>query len=154
VIEVVTNLFVGSGLDYEAIQNKPGWFVIHAAQIPWFNNLNINGLWYENAGSLTLNLLDARDPKYIPKEVIDKAISVINNNRRDSRKILIHCNLGLSRSPSISMLYLLKHTSVLRKDCLENTVIDFRKLYPQYSPGVGLQYFIDFYYKEYAQYHA
>lgn len=146
-IEVDKNLFVGSQWNLEQVQKEPGWYIIHAAQIPWFRDLNINGLWYESGASLTLNLLDARDIKYIQKEVINKGIEAINNNR--NTKIFIHCNMGLSRSPSIVFLYMLKHTNLLRKDLLEHSIEDFRKLYPQYSPGLGLQQFITLYYHEY-----
>ena len=53
------------------------------------------------------------------------------------KKILIHCNQGISRSPSIALLYLARN-GVIRNDNLNNALDDFKIKYPPYSPGKGI----------------
>jgi predicted protein tyrosine phosphatase len=56
------------------------------------------------------------------------------------RKVLIHCNHGLSRSPSIGLLYLARHTDVLRGP-FDQAEAAFRMLYPPYNPMPGIRGF-------------
>jgi protein-tyrosine phosphatase len=63
------------------------------------------------------------------------------------RKVLIHCNQGLSRSPSIALLYL------ARQEKIDNSthvlaVNGFRKLYPIFNPGMGIALYMNKYWNE------
>jgi len=90
---------------------------------------------------LILNLVDAPNPAYIPKEIIDVSLEFIHKELSEGRKVLVHCNLGTSRSPSIGLLYLAIYTEKLSKEfaIAEN---EFRQIYPSYNPGAGMKGFL------------
>lgn len=152
-IEIYPNLFIGTGDDYEyQVKSQPDWVVVHACKIPYHRQ----ELGYTTQGApkshpeyliarrenrLILNLVDAPNPAYIPKEIIDAALEFIQKGLDDGKKVLVHCNLGESRSPSIGLLYLAIHTDILPK---EFTAAEqaFRQIYPSYNPGAGMRGFL------------
>lgn len=88
-IEVYPNLFVGNEVDANSILNQSGWFVVHACKEPFHRQaLGYSGraapktdpeyLIAKRDNRLILNLVDAADPAYIPKEIIDAAIDAIH----------------------------------------------------------------------------
>lgn len=152
-IEVNHNLFIGTADDYEfQVKGQPDWVVVHACKEPYHRR----ELGYQLAGApkghpeylvarrenrLILNLVDAPNPAYIPKEIIDAALDFIHAGLSDSRKVLVHCNLGESRSPSIGLLYLSVHTNKLPKEFIAAEKM-FRQIYPPYNPGAGMRGFL------------
>jgi len=152
-IEIFPNLFIGTEQDYEFnVKGKPDWVVVHACKEPYHRQ----ELRYTSRGApkghpeyliakrerrLILNLVDAPDPNYIPKEIIDAVIDYIHEGLGNSHKVLVHCNLGESRSPSIGLLYLAIYTDKVQKDfaMAEQT---FREIYPAYKPGLGMRGFM------------
>ena len=56
--------------------------------------------------------------------------------------MLVHCNEGFSRSPSIGMLYLVKH-NLIDGRTLEDVEAEFLKLYPNYNPATGIRGFVE-----------
>ncbi len=152
-IEIYPNLFIGTAEDYEfQVKGQPDWMVVHACKEPYHRN----ELGYTSRGApkgdpeyliarrgnrLILNLVDAPDPDYIPKEIIDAALNFIAAGLAQSRKVLVHCNLGESRSPSIGMLYLASSTSKLPKD-FASAEQSFRQIYPSYNPSSGMRGFL------------
>jgi len=152
-IEIYPNLFIGAAEDYEyQVKEQLDWMVVHACKEPYHRR----ELGYTSRGApkyhpeyliarrgnrLILNLVDADDPNYIPKEIIDAALDFIKNGLNESRKILVHCNKGESRSPSIGMLYLAIHTDKLSKE-FSNAEQGFRQIYPQYNPSLGMRGFL------------
>jgi predicted protein tyrosine phosphatase len=152
-IEVHPNLFIGNADDYEfQVKGKPDWMVVHACKEPYHRR----ELGYTSRGApkghpeyfmarrenrLILNLVDAPDPAYIPKEIIDAALEFVHAGLSESHKVLVHCNLGESRSPSIGLLYLAIYTDKLPKDFV-TAEEGYRKIYPSYNPGLGMRGFI------------
>ena len=152
-IEVYPNLFIGNADDYELqVKGQPGWMVIHACKEPYHRR----ELGYTSRGApknhpeyliarrenrLILNLVDADDPNYIPKEIIDSALGFIQEGLRKSQRVLVHCNQGESRSPSIGMLYLAINTEKLPKEFAE-AEHGFRQIYPLYNPSLGMRGFL------------
>lgn len=158
-IEVYPNLFVGNEADARTVLHTPGWYVVHACKEPFHRQaLGYTGrgapkdhpeyLVAERDGRLILNLVDAANPAYIPKEVIDAALAAIHQNISQS-KVLVHCNQGMSRSPTIALLYLLKHTKKLIFKNLSDILEEFKVLYPTYNPAGGMTGFIEKYWFEY-----
>ena len=147
-IEVHHNLFVGSEDDEVSLRGQGGWFVVHACKEPYHRQaLGYTGrgapknhpeyLIARRPGRLILNLVDAESINYIPEEIIDAALSGIHQNIASS-KVLVHCNQGRSRSPSIAFLYLLKFTNVFRRQDPIQDLKDFLKIYPDYDPKQGM----------------
>ncbi len=153
--EIYPNLHIGSQDDYENIvrtlieHDKEDWFVVHACKEPYHRNaLGYAGkaapkdhpeyLIAYRGNRLILNLVDAPNSAYIPKQIIDEAIKSIHNNIGD-RKVFVHCNQGMSRSATIGLLYL-KAIHELDDDFAkaEQKYLD---LYPWYEPGKGMRGF-------------
>jgi len=148
--EIYPNLHIGTQDDYENIvKHQKGWFVIHACKEPYHRQaLGYTGrsapkehpeyLIAYRDNHLILNLIDAPDPAYIPKEIIDEAIKAIDNYI-ESLNVFVHCNQGMSRSAIIGLLYL-HHV----KDIAENfneAENEYRELYPWYNPANGMRMF-------------
>ncbi len=159
--EVYERLYIGNQNDYDMnVSRLSGWSVVHACKEPYHRReLGYSGrgapknhpeyLIARRGNRLILNLVDAPDPKYIPKEIIDAAIAFIHEELVKGRKVLVHCNLGESRSPIIGLLYL----SALIESPLGATFMlaeqDFRRLYPSYNPGTGVRGFAMKHFTEY-----
>ena len=47
-------------------------------------------------GRLILDLVDAAEPAYIPKEIIDAAMDYVHDGLSNSHKVFVHCNQGES----------------------------------------------------------
>lgn len=151
-IEVSPNLHVGSQLDEQVLRGQEGWFIIHACKVPYHRQaLGYTGngapkghpeyLIARRPGRLILNLIDADNVGYIRREIIDAALEAIAENI-GSRKVLLHCNLGRSRSPTIAFLYLAKFTPTFAGQDLGEALAHFQKLYPLYAPARGMADFV------------
>jgi len=161
-IEIHPNLYVGHQGNYEyQVKGQDGWAVVHACKEPYHRELlgytgrgapkdHPEYLYAERGNRLYLNLVDAADPVYIPKEVIDKALAFIHEKLAEDLKVLVHCNQGESRGPGIGFLYLLCHTEALPKNSLDDALATFRQIYPAFHPGRGISGFIVAHWEEYA----
>jgi hypothetical protein len=147
-IEVYQNLFVGSELDEQRVRGQSGWFFVHACKEPYHRE----ALGYRTQGApkthpeyliarrddrLILNLVDVADVNFIAPEIVDTAIEAIHSNVA-ARKVLVHCNQGQSRSPTIAFLYLAKHSDQFRGADFETASRDFARIYPPFAPARGM----------------
>jgi hypothetical protein len=148
--EILENLFIGCQLDYETtVKNLGGWAVVHASKEPYHRDL----LGYQTRGApknhpeyffaerddrLFLNLVDAPDPAYIPVEIIDKALMFIQNKLSQGKKVLVHCNQGMSRSAIIGFLYL-AHNGKYTKMEFCDAEKAYTHVYPEYNPAYGVR---------------
>ena len=152
-IEIFPNLWIGTEQDYEFnVKGKPDWETVHACKEPYHRQL----LGYQGRGApkehpeylfarrnnrLYLNLVDAPNPDFIDKRIIDTALDFIHQGLSNTHKVLVHCNLGESRSPSIGLLYLAIYSDKFPINFFEAEVV-FRQIYPYYNPGVGMRGFL------------
>lgn len=153
-IEVYPRLYIGAEIDYEmTVCNQDDWWVVHACKEPYHRQL----LGYRGRGApkdhpeylvakrgkrMYLNLVDADDPAFIPKEAIDAGLEWIDNAFKSGECVLVHCNQGESRSPAIGLLYLASHTGALPCSSLYEAEASFRQLYPLYKPKRGIRGFL------------
>ena len=146
-VEVFTNLCVGDTDDCNKI-NSSDWAIIHACKDPchrrivnYKNNLPIehdNYLVHEKDNHLALNIVDMKQellPEYTDK-IMKAAMRFIEENI-DKHKILIHCNQGMSRSPSIALLYMAR-LGVINNQSYREAATDFKVKYKDYNPGTGI----------------
>jgi len=152
-IEIYPNLWIGTENDYESdVKGKPDWIVVHACKEPYHRQL----LGYTSRGApkdhpeylmairgnrLYLNLVDAPNPAFFDKSIIDAALDFIHQGLLDKKNVLVHCNLGESRSPCIGLLYLAAYTEKLPRK-FETAEQTFRQIYPNYNPGAGMRGFV------------
>lgn len=159
-IEVYSHLYVGNESDYEnKVKFQSGWSIVHACKEPYHRQaIGYSGraapkthpeyLIAQRENRLILNLIDVDNVAYIPKEIIDSALDFINAALEMGSKVLIHCNQGYSRSPSIAFLYLAsigEYSGV----SIEEAEVKFRSKYPEYQPAKGMRDFIMVNWKHY-----
>lgn len=153
-IEVCPGLFVGGQEAYELdVKYEQGWAIVHACKEPYHRlALGYKGraaakdhpeyLMARRGDRLILNLIDANDPAFIPDEVMDAAARFIDEQLKANRKVLVHCNQGLSRSPGIAMLYLAMYTDRFSGCSFERALRKFGEMYPAFSPAQGILGFL------------
>jgi hypothetical protein len=154
-IEVRENLFVGTGNDLIHVDDgakgiKEGWYVISAGKHPWHKEaLGYSGnaapkehpeyLMARRPNRLILNLIDAPDPAYIPQAIMDIAIHDIGTELEKGNKVLIHCNQGGSRAPTIALLWLHAHDPEYAGLDYDGAAEKFRDVYPDFAPAKGME---------------
>ncbi len=161
-IEVANNLLVGSEADFLALSRTmvddtwAHYSVVHAAKEPYHRDAlgytsraapkdHPEYLWAHRGNRLILNLIDAPDPTYIPKQIIDTAVAFIDDADAAKRRVLVHCNKGESRAPTIMLLAM---APVLPPE-FEEAEERFKLLYPPYNPGKGMRAFAMQHWREY-----
>ena len=153
-IEVHPGLFVGPQVEYESrVRHESGWAVVHACKEPYHRE----AVGYTTPAPhehdpeyfiarrdtrLCLNLLDAPDPADIPAEVMDGAVAFIREHLMAGGRVFLHCQMGMSRSPGIAMLYLGTHTDRLPTASFDAALIQFSEVYPSFSPRPGVLGFL------------
>ncbi|MCA9423370.1 MAG: dual specificity protein phosphatase family protein [Nitrospira sp.] len=152
-IEVYPNLFVGNESDYEfTVKGQDGWWIVHACKEPYHRQeLGYRGrgapkdhpeyLIARRSHRLILNLVDVDNPAYIAKEIVDAALAFVDEGLCNNNKVLIHCNQGQSRSPTIALLYLARQTDQFQRNSFPEAEEKFRRIYPLYQPALGMRQF-------------
>jgi hypothetical protein len=147
-VEIYPNLFVGD--DTDALDAElQGMAVVHAAKEPWHRQAvgyagrsAPEGPEYLSAirgPNLSLNLVDAKEAKYISAEAMALGAQYIDR-MLPRHKVLVHCNQGHSRGPGLAFFYLW-HKHVLPRP-FDAALEAFKKEYPQFSPGSGVLGFL------------
>jgi hypothetical protein len=148
--EISQNLYLGSRNDLRNFSLADDAFV-HATQTThyeirgWdilFNpprKNHPNYLFWVKENRLSLNwvdgeayLFDLNGPEIFIRvlDFIDKWI--------DDRKVFVHCDMGISRSPSIGLLYLAKRKNLITNKSFASAMSEFQMIYPIYKPkGIG-----------------
>jgi len=160
-IEIYPNLYIGNMQDYEKhVKHQKGWWVVHACKDPYHRQAlgyrtrgapkdHPEYLWARRGHRLILNLVDAADPAYIPKEIIDTALKFIQEGLSEGARVLVHCNQGESRSAAIGLLYLAAFTDAIPNSSLEEAEQAFLRIYPYYRPNKGMRGFLANYWAAY-----
>lgn len=154
--EVFNNLYVGDERYYESnirLKNKDEWNIVHVCKEPYHRQ----ALRYSGRGApknhpeylvakrdrrLILNLIDAGSPKYMSKEIIDKALEFNEESLSNDQKVLVHCNQGRSRSPGIAILYLAQKGEI-SSESFQQTRNELKEIYPRYSLAGGMRGFLE-----------
>ena len=148
-IEIYPNLYVGTDSDC-FFDSRDDWVVVHACKFPchqkavgYHGNLSPthpNYLVLERGTHLFLNMIDPDTPLFKPA-LFDSALSFIARYS-PTRKVLIHCNKGNSRAPSLALLYLAKRVRVINSESYTTAAKVFRTEFPGYQPGRGIQLYL------------
>jgi hypothetical protein len=99
-------------------------------------------LWARRGKRLYLNLIDSPEPKYVNPAMIDFTLRFIAERLaaltpESPEQVLIHCNQGRSRAPTIAML----HLAPQLPENFEEAEAAFREIYPDYEPSEGMRGF-------------
>ena len=146
-VEIFNNLYIGDETDCSFNTGDKN-AIIHACKYPChakavgykgsLPSTHPHYLIMEKGQHLFLNMVDMeKELSPIYTNPIMKSAMAFIEKHVAGKKILIHCNQGLSRSPSIALLYLARKGHIA-DDSYSNAVIDFRKLCPVFNPGLGI----------------
>lgn len=124
----------------------------HQAAVGYSGNLpqsHPQYLVYETERDLYLNLVDMDRPQQhqYMQPIVEATFEFIDNHLSDGR-VLIHCNQGRSRSPTLALLYLAKRTDVLPSTDYQTAKQAFNQLYPKYEPAGGFESYLPRYWNE------
>ena len=149
--EIYQNLYIGTENDC-SVGRVSGYAVIHACKHPchvgavgYRGNLPKSHPYYlilEKEKHLYLNMVDMEQelsPIYT-NPIFKSALSFIDRHIKDD-KILIHCNQGQSRSPSIGLVYLANNGIITNKSFHE-AAIAFKDVYRDFMPGKGISEYL------------
>ncbi len=142
-----TNLYVGNINDNSNIDSNE-WAIVHATQTIHYNifgwsrtsnkpNKNHpNYIIYEKDNRLSLNWVDGASYlyKWSGNETFIKTLDFIDK-WLPKRKVLVHCDQGFSRSPSLCLLFLAKRTKSISNESYQAAKNDFIEILPEFSPG-------------------
>ncbi len=152
--EVHPNLFVGSDRDCPFASRgrlaTEQLAVVHACKSPCHQKaVGYRGklppdhphyLVLERGNDLFLNMIDPQKPLFMPP-LFERSLEFIEKHVK-LRKVLIHCNLGNSRSPSLALFYMAKRAKVISDESYSAAVQDFRPIFPGYQPGLGIRIYL------------
>jgi len=150
-IEVYPKIWVGDAWDYETYASRFYDFaVVHACKEPYHRQaVGYRGraapkdhpeyLVAQRDNRLMLNMIDSDNPDFFSQVMIWQALKFIEEHHGNHWRVLIHCNQGESRGPSLAMLYLSAWLGVIPNESLEEAEQRFRKLYPNYHPKAGIR---------------
>ena len=146
-IEVFDNIFVGNEQDYYDMQNLDNWAILHCCKHPFHcsfvgyrGSLNSNHPDYaykriDNEMALNLVDMDKYNGNYLDfnKAMFETAFAFLDEYRNHGYRLLIHCNQGESRGPTVGMIYISRLGAFDYVDF--NTALPkFQSLYPLYNP--------------------
>jgi hypothetical protein len=95
-----------------------------------------NYLVLERGHHLYLNLIDPSQPLFMMPS-FEEFLKFVEREIAE-RPVLIHCNQGESRAPSLTLLYMAKRLAALPNDSYVAAATEFRRKYT-YNPGRGIE---------------
>ena len=140
-----TNLFIGNKDDEKNI-NKGDFVIIHACksyfdQIPKSNIYKKNTKIKELNEELFLNWVDLPESSDFDIDTFNLALGWMKENYTTKKEILIHCDWGQSRSPTLAMVFMAKILKILPDNFYE-ALKEFKILYPEYVTPSGISKFV------------
>ncbi len=161
--KITEHLYVCNQFDYYTCSGSKDFSVCFCAKHPFHQKVvgytgNLNKFHPEyliarrpEEHLISLNLIDANDYAYIPKEIIEAALQFIDEEINAGHDVLLVCNQGKSRSATIAMLYMIKSGYFSLDIAFEDIESRFREIYPEYEPGKGMREFAFRYFNELIQ---
>lgn len=139
-----TKIFVGTR-DDSRLRSDPAWAVVNTAKTVrvevkgWSNSPprdHPDYLAFEEGQFLSFNWVDgaARMYEWSGPPAFNRALDFIDK-WYPTKNILINCDLGQSRSPTVALLYLSKRLHLIPDDSFANARVAFQALYPGYAPS-------------------
>ena len=142
-----TNLFIGTLYDLSQTNNQE-WAIVHATQtihyqiFGWNRTTNKPGknhpnyIYYEEDNRISLNWVDGAAHLYNWSGV-ETFIKILNfiDKWIPKKNVLVHCDQGQSRSPTLGLLYLAKRAKIISNDSFLAAKKEFIQYYFLYLPG-------------------
>lgn len=148
-LEVYERIYVGDLA--ECFIGQRGWGVVHACKYPchqravgYRGNLassHPNYLVLEQDCNLYLNIIDPERPLF-QRATFTVFLDFALRHWTQGEKLLIHCNRGESRAPSLALLFMACRLGVVDSSSFDSAAKQFARIYPSYYPGYGIQRYL------------
>lgn len=148
-IQVADRLHVGT--DRDCRPGDDAWAVVHACKSPchqgavgYRGSLPKNHPHYlvlEEERDLYLNLVDPPIPLFMA-DSFTSFLAFASSRLEGGARLLVHCNRGESRAPSLALLLLAKRLGALPAGSFAKAREAFEGLYPGYRPGRGIETYL------------
>lgn len=148
-MEIIDRLYSGGNEAYSRVAGKPGWSWLRCCkedgpdchrQVVGYKTLaaphNSEYLAARRGKLMALNLIDVDDPSLIPTELIDKGLAFIHERMQAGDKVMVACNSGMHRGPSMAMAYMRTVGEMPQR--FKRAQYIFKTLYPKYDPKDGM----------------
>jgi hypothetical protein len=89
---------------------------------------------------MALNMLDLDDPHYVDPDMILTGLNFVKDALLSGQKVLIACNAGHSRGPTVGLMFL-KYIGDLPNISYLRSVYLFHHIYKGYSAAQGIEQF-------------
>ena len=146
---IIERLHVGGTHDCRS--GSSTWAVVHACKHPchrrvlnYSNNLHRthpNYLTYRDGNDLYLNMIDADQPLFM-LPLFTVSLGFMSEQWDAGRSLLIHCNQGGSRAPSLALLHMAKNLELVDSGSFNDARQAFKAHCPWYSPGGGIRIYL------------
>lgn len=146
---VLKTIFVGT--EHDCFERKSGWAVVHACKHPCFERALHKGVYYPGPQSkrlsrswendMYLNIVDGPIGCF-RLEVFSDFLDFATKHFEEGRKLLIHCNRGRSRAPSLALLFLARQSFLKNPKTYREAEQRFLKIHPSFLPGTGIRSFL------------
>lgn len=157
-IEIYPNVWVGDQnatiLSYNEDPFENEWYVLHCCKEPYHRQFvgyisrgapkdHPEYLFARRGNRMALNMVDAPKPEFFSPDMIKAGLDFLEEGYKAGKKLLIHCNQGESRGPSVAMLFVYRRILHNEDAALSLTFAEaeaeMRKIYPVYNPGEGIR---------------
>lgn len=148
--EVYKNLFIGSKYDCDKFIDNENYAILHACKTchrEILEDISKDDKFYfmykKDNDNIYLNIVDMNEElsKIYTESIIKEIMSFINSHIKN-KKVLVHCDLGVSRSASVVLIYLAKEGIINNKN-FNSALHDFESIYKSYSPSYGFYSYLD-----------
>jgi hypothetical protein len=147
--QVQDRLYVGD--DSDCLPRNEEWTVVHACKHPCHQDaVGYTGslgsshphyLSYREGDDLYLNMIDPDRPMFMP-EMFEDFFAFSIPRWEDGDRLLIHCNQGRSRSPSLSFLLMAAKSEEVPGESFAAARRQFEEMYPPYRPSRGIEIYL------------
>jgi protein-tyrosine phosphatase len=147
--QVHERVFVGTESD--CFSTKPSWAVVHACKSPCHQSAvgyrgslkptHPNYLHLQDGQNLYLNIIDPSVPLF-KLGTFQVFLSFADEHWKKNENLLIHCNLGESRVPTLALVFMAKGLKAIPATSYLEARRVFLTIYPTYAPGQGIQTFM------------
>jgi hypothetical protein len=149
-IEIYERVFVGAEFDCRSGDEQ--WAIVHACKTPCHQrevgyrgslpSTHPNYLVLERDNDLYLNIIDPPKPLFMPP-TFTSFLEFAKSKWDEGKNVLIHCNQGESRAPSLAMMFLAKHLGKISDASFQSATEDFQQIYPNFQLGLGIQIYLN-----------
>lgn len=151
-----TNIYIGTREDARR-REDPAWAVVNTAKtvhceiMGWGNVTprdHPNYIFLEDGQLLSFNWVDAGPALFTMSgpAAFARALDFIDA-WSPTKSVLINCDLGQSRSPTVALLYLAKRLKTISHQSFADARADFQRIYPAYEPK-GIAEFVELHWDE------